>query len=138
ARLDVKPEFFLTLPEIHGPLDLGLLLVKLHDAFWIGNPIFRGYPGKFNWLSFTPVYSTLFLLSWIDGGWRRAWPWQAFTLACLAITLWPGALLFGVRYLGLSLSPFVPMAAAVIPFGVAGAMTVDRILARGYSRPWIA
>lgn len=139
ARLDTDPEFFLVrLPTIRNLGDLGLYVAKVFDALWQGNPITIEDQDVFNGLCFTPFYVVLFVLAWMDGLWRRSWLWIAFGVLTFVLTVWHSAYLFGVDHLGLHLSRFVPLRAGVIPWAVAGAMALDRILRVGLRRRALA
>src|SRR5205814_4049918 len=139
SRGTPDPAFFLpVLPEIQGPRDLALFFAQVFDAFWRGNPARSSYPGPFNGVCLGPLFAGLLLMSWLEGGWRRAGPWLAFVLVCVALTLWPAGYLFGVRHLGLSFSRFVPLAAAWIPMICAASIGLDRVLRIGFRRPVIA
>ncbi len=139
ARIDTDPEFFLaSLPPSGSLRDVGVFLGGLFDMFWQGNPLAPGPTRGFAGLCLTPLFASLVLVSWMDGLWRRTWPWLAFSAATLLITLVPSAYLFAVEHLGLSLSRFVPLAAALVPLTVAGAVALDHLLARGFAHPWRA
>ncbi len=129
ARLDTEPEFFLVrLPAIREAGDVALYFAKVFDALWQGNPITIEDQDVFNGLCFTPFFVAMFILSWMNGAWRRSWPWLAFGVLTFVLTVWHAAYLFGVDHLGLNLSRFVPLRAGVVPWAVAGAFTIDRVL----------
>jgi hypothetical protein len=129
ARLDTEPEFFLVrLPTIRGADDVLRYFAKVFDALWQGNPITIEDQDVFNGLCFTPFFVAVFLVSWMSGVWRRSWLWLAFGLLTFVLTVWHAAYIFGVDHLGLHLSRFVPLRAGVIPWAVAGAMTIDHVL----------
>jgi hypothetical protein len=111
--------------------DAAPFLTSIFDAFWVGNPIQRDYPLRFNGLSLTPLFSVLMLLSFVDGQWRRLWFWQGFTLLCLLMTVWPAAYFFGVRHFGLALSLWTPLASAYVPAVTLAAYAADHVLRAG-------
>jgi hypothetical protein len=116
TRIGADAAYFLpALPIVDSWRGLAEYFALLVDAFQIGNPIDQDYPARFNGLCLTPFYAALVLVAALEGGWRRTGIWLAFALVCLVLTLWSDAYLFGVKYLGLSLSRFTPLAAALIP-----------------------
>jgi hypothetical protein len=132
ARLCVPDEFFLeVLPKIANIKHLGIFLIPIFDAFWPGNPIRPGYPLVFNGVSFTPLYSGLFLLSFANGMSRRLWPWHLFVALCLMGTVWPQAYLFAVKYMGFHLSRIHFLGGALIPVFILCAHAIDTILRDG-------
>lgn len=129
SRLNVSDDFFLAvLPRLQGGKDVILFLSQIVDAFWFGNPIRPDYPFTFDGLSLTPFYCILVLFSITRGQWRRLWPWQLFSVCCVAATMWPPAYLFMVHHLGFHLSKMLPMGGALIPAFVLAAYSLDNLL----------
>ena len=117
---------------------LQVLLSQLVDPFWFGNVVSSEYPFVFKGETVGPFFAGMLLLSLVDGQWRRLWPWQVYTLACLAALTWPSVFLFGQRYLGLHLSTLSPFAGAIIPMFVLAAYALDHILRTGIEQRWLA
>jgi hypothetical protein len=133
ARMsNVSDQFFLAnLPGFENINEFMLFLHQFFDPFWFGNPIEPNYAFTFNGLSLTPLCFILFLLSFLDGQWRRLWPWQVFIAICLFATLCPPAYLFMVHYMGFHLQCSKPLGAAVIPAVVLAGSALDHILRHG-------
>ena len=129
ARLGAENAFLLrNMPRIHG---FGELLIYVHvffDAFIFGNPIRDKSPMRFDGLSFTPLYSALFFLTFIRGQWRRLWPWQTFILLCIIGTAWPAAHLFAIKYLGFRFSATNYLGGSLIPAAILAAYAVDYLV----------
>lgn len=133
----VDDDFFLgALPHVASPAELTLFLAQLFDAFWFGNPSRPDYVSpRFAGICLTPVLSVLMIFSLVEPKRRRLWPVHLFVAVCLAMTLWPGAYAWGIEHLGLSLSAWVPLAAAHIPAMFLAADGADRVLRHGLARP---
>lgn len=131
VRLDVDDAFFLTvLPGVYRLTDLGIYMSTLFDAFSLGNgnPVKPGFPVVINGISFTPLYFSLFLLTFVNGVWRRLWPLHVFVFLCFIATLWAPAYLFAVHYLGFHLSKSQLSSGSMIPVFIIGAYAADHIL----------
>jgi len=129
GRFNAGADFLLrNMPKIHTFGEFLVYLNSILDAFIFGNPIKENYIFGFDGLSLSPLYSALFLLTFIKGQWRRLWPLQAFLLLCIIGTAWPAAHLFAARYMGFRLSATNYLGGAVIPAGILAGYTVDNIL----------
>ena len=132
GRTELDPNFFVkALPEIGGWSDVGFYLRRVYDDLWYGNPIDHEHPHVrlgMKGLCFTPVFFGLLCMSFAGGLVKRAWGWQLFVGVALVMTVWPGFYTFGVKYLGLSFSRWLPLGAAWIPIMVLGALAADRVV----------
>ena len=138
ARLSAGNDFFLAvLPKIHDIKKFGIYLGQCFDAFLVGNPIKSGYPLVFNGICLTPLYSILFLLSFVNGQWRKLWPWHFFCFVCLIGTIWPSAYLYAVKHLGFHLSRIQLIGGATIPAFIICAFSIDNLLRNGINRKLI-
>jgi len=130
ARLAAGNDFFLKdFPKINRIDAFLVFLNSLFNAFIFGNPMVEKYRFVFNWPSLTPLYSALFLSSFINKGfWRRLWPWQAFILICAVATVLPGVYLFAVRHMGFNLSAVIPIVGGLIPAAIVTAFVADDLI----------
>jgi hypothetical protein len=131
-------EFLLLKDTPTSLAELASFLAQIYDSFWIGNPMREDYRGTFAYLCVTPLVASLASLVWLEGEWRRARLWLVLLAVTGILTVWPDALRFGIEHLGLSLSRFAPLRAAPILWAVLAALAVDRVLARGFERRWLA
>jgi len=129
ARLAAGNDFFLKdFPKINR-IDAFLIFINsLFNAFIFGNPMVEKYQFVFNWPSLTPLYSALFLSSFMNGLWRRLWPWHAFILVCAVATVSPGVYLFAVRHMGFNMSAVIPIVGGLIPAAVVTAFVADYLI----------
>jgi len=129
ARLNAGSDFFLrNLPKISSPGEFFVFLNSIVDAFIFGNPIKEKYIFGFGGFSLSPLYTALFLLTFIKGLWRRVWPWQVFIFLCFIGTVWPAAHMFAVRHMGFNMSATTFIGGAVIPVFILVGYAVDNIL----------
>ncbi len=129
ARLRAGSDFFLKdFPKMGGFGEFLVFINSAIDPFVFGNPINEKYIFGFNWPALTPFYTALFILTFIKGQWRRLWPWQVFIFVCAAGTVFTGAYLFAVRYLGFSMSAIIPLVGIVIPAGFLTGVSADYLL----------
>jgi hypothetical protein len=139
TRLQAGSDFFLAvLPKIGNLQDLGIFLSLMFDAFWFGSPIVPHYPYEFNGHCLTPLYFSLFLISFFDRQYRSLWPWQLFVILCLFGTLWPPAYLFAVDHLGFHLSRHQLISSAWIPAFVLAGYGADHLIRNGIDRARLA
>lgn len=139
ARVDTEASFFLErMPAASTLGDRLTILLQAFDVFTIGDPFAEESSIRFAGVCWTPFFVGLALISCLEGGWRRAWPWIAFVLVGFAMVLWPPAYQFGIEHLGLSLSRFLPLGGVWIPCIVCATLALDRVLRDGFRRPWIA
>lgn len=116
-------------------------LIAVHfDPFWIDTPMQEEYPERLFGFAFSAPLAALCVVAALRGArsssaWRRAWPWLGCVVVALVVNAWPGAYLFGVRHLGLSLSRFAPLIACAIPVPVLAALAIERVLASDLARP---
>lgn len=127
----------------HDFSELSKFLSLVYDTFWYGNPLDDTYPFKnkfeFLGLSFTPLYSSLLLVSLFLSKRRpEIWLWQGIGVVCLIGTLWPTAYWFAICHLGFHLSQFEMLRGATIPAFVVAGYTVDVILREGIPRRALA
>lgn len=115
-------------------------LVAVHfDPYWLATPVQEEYPERLFGFAFSAPLAALCVVAALRGGWRsRAAPWLAFVVVGVALNAWPDAYLFGVRYLGLSLSRFAPIIVCAIPVPILAALAVERVLARELEDRWRA
>ena len=126
-RTSIDSSYFLSvLPQLDSVSNYIAYFGKLVDAYIHGNPIRSDYANPFDGLSLSPLFAVLIgagIMDWRD---RRTRIWVFFAGTCLLATLWEPLYLFGVNYMGLSLSRGVPIGGALIPFAVIAAYAVDR------------
>lgn len=138
ARLsEVSDDFFLGgLPKIDDIKDLGIFLAAVFDPFWFDNPIKPEYLiSDFYAGSLSPLYFTLFILSFSNKQWRKLWAWQIFTIICLLGNIWPTAYLFAVHNLGFHLSRCRLLTGALIPGFILSGYALDSIIKRKLMKP---
>jgi hypothetical protein len=129
ARLDTPLDFFLNvLPRVDNLGKALEQMMQIVDASVFGNPIDPRHPIPFDGISLTPLYVFGVATSFLDGGFRRLWPLQLFVGFALLATFSPPIYAFGVEYLGLSLSRFIPAAGALIPIAILSAHGFDAVL----------
>lgn len=139
ARVGTDASFFLErMPAASTLADRLTILLQAFDVFTIGDPFAEESQIRFAGVCWTPLIAGLALISCLEGGWRRAWPWIAFVLVGFAMVLWPPAYRFGIEHLGLGLSRFLPLGGVWIPCILCAAFALDRVLRDGFKRPWIA
>ncbi len=131
ARLKAGSDFFLKdFPRIGSFGEFLVFLNSVIDPFVFGNPIKEKYIFGFFWPALTPLYSALFILSFIKGQWRRLWTWQALVGLCLVATVFSGVYLFAVRHLGFNMSAIIPFIGIVIPSGIIIGFSADYLLVK--------
>ncbi|MFN0245006.1 MAG: hypothetical protein ACKVWV_19145 [Planctomycetota bacterium] len=139
ARVDTDASFFLErMPAASTFGDRLTILLQAFDVFTIGDPFAEDAQIRFAGVCWTPLFAGLALISCLEGGWRRAWPWMAFVLVGFAMVLWPPVYQFGIEHLGLNLSRFLPLGGVWIACIVCASLALDRVLRDGFRRPWIA
>ncbi len=129
ARLGAGSDFLLrNSPKIFNFDAFLVYLNSFFNPFIFGNPIKEDYRFAFNGQSLTPLYSALFLLTFIKGLWRRLWPWHAFIALCFIGTLWPAAHIFAAKHMGFNLSATTFVSGAIIPAFILVAYAVDNLI----------
>ncbi len=129
ARLHAGPDFLMrNMPKIHSFGELVIFLHTLFDPFIFGNPISLERILRFDGFSLSPLYSSLFLLTFTRRQWKRLWPWQVFVLLCVIGTALPAAHFFAIRYLGLKFSATNYLEGALVPVAVLVAYSTDYLL----------
>ncbi len=123
---EVGDAFFLkALPPLASLRDGLLLGAQLVDSSIFGNPVSEDSRLGYATLSLTPLFAGLLLST--PALLRRASvaPWLAGAALGVLLTLWPGAYLFAVHHLGLSLSRLPPIFGLLPVFVLAGAFACD-------------
>ncbi len=134
ARAAPEPEFFLSaLPDLSGARAL-LFAAQRLDPLWLGNPFADAAPLPFDGVALTPPLALFALAGLSRAGLRRLWPPLAFCAGALLLTLSADAYGFALRWLGLGISRYAPLAGAWIPAVALAACGVDRLL-RGLALP---
>ncbi len=132
ARLGADADFFLAaLPALEGAREALAFLVTSFDPLWLGSPLLEAYPARFDGVALLPLGAACALWSLLDGLPRRLWPAQAFAALTLLLALVPEAFQIGIRYAGLGLSRFDPLAAGLIPLAALAAYGADHALRNG-------
>lgn len=139
GRGAVAPSFYLpSIPRIAEAADLWLTCATRIDPFLWGNPLAQDAPfdvNLFKGVSWTPFLAGLIACSLLGPVRRRAWGWQLLVGGALLLTLCPPAFLLAVRFAGLSLSRFPPLAGAWIPAMVLAAYAADGLLRAASASP---
>ena len=124
--------------RFEGPADVLRFFGLLVDPFWFGNPLHRNASTQSPGFGLGALFASLFALSWMDGLWRRTWPWLGFCAVGLGLTLWRPAYDFAARFLGLGISVSSPMRGAWIAAYVCAAIALDHLLRGGFPRRRLA
>jgi hypothetical protein len=136
ARAAPDPAFFVgALPDLAGARALRYVAQHL-DPYWLGNPLAIEGSMPFEGVSLTPPLALFALAGLSRRGLRRAAAPLAFCAAAALLVAVPTLYGFAVRWLGLGLSRYSPLAGAWLPAVALAAHGVDALL-RGaaLSRP---
>ncbi len=134
ARAAADPGFFLSaLPDLSGGAGWFYAAQKL-DPFWRGNPFASAQPIPFDGVALSPPLALLACAALSRAGLRRVWPALAFCGGALLLTLSPACYALAIRWLGLGISRYAPLAGAWIP-AVALAAAGAHLLLRGGAAP---
>jgi hypothetical protein len=139
ARAVPTSSFFLAaLPDLAGTRALRFLALHL-EPFGRGNPLAVADDLPFEGVSLTPPLALFALAGLSRAGWRRAAAPLAFCVAAALLIAHPPLYAFALRWLGLGLSRYSPLAGAWIPAVTLSALGVDALLrGRAISRPALA